>query len=233
MSGTVVIAGGAGEIGRALAGSYAADGFAVHVVDRSDAAHSVAASVGGVGHVADVSDAAVTGILSGIGEVDVLVNAVGVWPTMSVDDLTPEAWSSSARVNLDSGYFTVWGCREGLRARGGAVVNLTSAIALKGHPQMIHYAAAKAGVIGMTRSLALALGPDGVRVNAVAPGLIATERNASVWNDEQRAAFRASRALPIDLTVADVVGTVRFLTSPAARAITGQTVVVDGGTVLH
>ncbi|MDN3495482.1 SDR family oxidoreductase [Planococcus sp. APC 4015] len=233
MTGTVVIAGGAGEIGRALAVSYAADGFAVHVVDRSDAATDVAASVGGTAHIADVSDPAVTGILTGIGGVDVLVNAVGVWPTMSLDDLSPEAWSSSMRVNLDSGYFVVWGCRDALRARRGAVVNLTSAIALKGHPQMIHYAAAKAGVIGMTRSLALALGPDGVRVNAVAPGLITTERNAAVWTDEQRAAFRSTRALPIDLTVADVVETVRFLSSPAARAITGQTVVVDGGTVLH
>lgn len=233
MSGTVVIAGGAGEIGRALAVSYAADGFAVHVVDRSDAAIAVADSVGGTAHIADVSDAAVTGVLAGIGEVDVLVNAVGVWPTMSVDELTPELWSASMRVNLDSGYFAVWGCRDALRVRRGAVVNLTSAIALKGHAQMIHYAAAKAGVIGMTRSLALALGPDGVRVNAVAPGLITTERNAAVWTDEQRAAFRASRALPIDLTVGDVVDAVRFLGSPSARAITGQTIVVDGGTVLH
>ena len=229
----VVIAGGAGEIGRALALAYAGDGSRVHIVDRSDAAREVAADVSGTAHIADTSDPGSASVFSEIGRIDTLINAVGVWPTMTVDALTPEDWSAFARVNLDAGYHAVWGSRDGLRTARGAVVNITSAIALKGHPQMVHYAAAKAGVIGMTRSLALALGPDGVRVNAVAPGLVATERNLSVWSEEQRATFRASRALPIDLTVDDVVGTIRFLSSPAARAITGQTIVVDGGTVLH
>lgn len=230
---TVVISGGAGEIGRALAAAYAADGAHVHIVDRSDAAHDAAAAVGGTAHVADTSDPASASVFATIGQIDVLVNAVGVWPTMSVDELTPEAWAEFSRINFDSGYHAVWGSREGLRAVKGAVVNIASAIALKGHARMVHYAAAKAGVIGMTRSLALALGPDGIRVNAVAPGLIMTERNLTVWTEQQRADFRASRALPIDLTISDVVETIRFLTSPASRAITGQTVVVDGGTVLH
>ncbi|MGL3148991.1 SDR family NAD(P)-dependent oxidoreductase [Microbacterium sp. A82] len=230
---TVVIAGGAGEIGRALAHAYAADGSNVHVVDRSDAAEAVAADVGGTAHIVDTSDPASAAVFGGIGEIDTLINAVGVWPTLSVDELVPEKWVSLARINFDSGYHAVWGSRAGLRATQGSVVNIASAIALKGHARMVHYAAAKAGVIGMTRSLALALGPDGVRVNAVAPGLVATERNLSVWTPEQRAEFRATRALPIDLTVNDVVDSIRFLSSSAARAITGQTIVVDGGTVLH
>lgn len=229
----VVIAGGAGEIGRELARAYASDGSHVHVVDRSSAADDVAGEVGGTAHLADTSLPESAGVFEGIGTIDVLINAVGVWPTSSVDELTAEQWGAFARINLDSAYHGVWGSRAGLRAAGGTVVNITSAIAFKGHPQMVHYAAAKAGVIGMTRSLALALGPDGIRVNAVAPGLIATERNLSVWTEEQRAQFRATRALPIDLTASDVVDTIRFLTSPQARAITGQTIVVDGGTVLH
>jgi NAD(P)-dependent dehydrogenase (short-subunit alcohol dehydrogenase family) len=233
VSGVAVIAGGAGEIGRSLAQAYVAEGFAVHLVDLAASLEQVAAQLGATAHRVDVADSAAAEVFAAIGPVDVLINAVGVWPTIPLDELEPDRWRASVRVNLDSAYVSVWGCREGLRARRGAVVNLTSAIALKGHVQMIHYAAAKAGVIGMTRSLALALGPDGVRVNAVAPGLVATERNESVWTEEQRAAFRSTRALPIDLTVADIVDPVRFLASPAARAITGQTVVVDGGTVLH
>ena len=230
---TIVIAGGAGEIGRALARAYAADGSHVHIVDRSDAATQAAAEVGGTAHIVDASEPASAAVFGRIAEVDVLINAVGVWPTVPLDDLTPERWAELGRINLDSGYHAVWGSREGLRAARGNVVNIASAIAFKGHASMVHYAAAKAGVIGMTRSLALALGPDHVRVNAVAPGLVETDRNRSVWTEQQRADFRATRALPIDLGIDDVVSTVRFLSSSAARAITGQTIVVDGGTVLH
>ncbi|MFJ6654324.1 SDR family NAD(P)-dependent oxidoreductase [Microbacterium sp. NPDC091313] len=233
MNGVVVIAGGAGAIGRALAAGYTADGCQVHLVDAAPHVEDVAHEIGARAHRADVTDPAVTTTLASIGEVDVLVNAIGAWPTMSIDELDPEAWRRSTRVNLDAAYFAVWGCRDGLRARRGAIVNLTSAVALKGHARMAQYAAAKAGVIGMTRSLALALGPEGVRVNAVAPGLVLTEHNATLWSDDERAQFRATRALPIDLAVEDVVDAVRFLASARARAITGQTLVVDGGTVLH
>jgi NAD(P)-dependent dehydrogenase (short-subunit alcohol dehydrogenase family) len=160
-------------------------------------------------------------------------NGVGVWPLVPVDELSPEKWNHFMDINLNSAYSVTWSCIGGLREASGAVVNIASAIALKGHEQMVHYAAAKAGMIGMTRSLARALGPDSVRVNAVAPGLVATGRAVESWGNEGAAAFRATRALPIDITTHDVVEAVRFLASPAARAITGQTLVVDGGTVMH
>lgn len=228
-----VVTGAAGAVGAALAASFAADGYTVHGVDLNPDLDTVMTRIGGVAHRADVTDEGQLGALAALPSVDVLVNAVGAWPLLSFDELTPRRWRRGLEVNLTSAYVVTWTCRSGLRAARGAVVNLTSAIAFKGNPLMVHYTAAKAGLIGLTRSLALALGPDGVRVNAVAPGLLATAGNDDVWTPEQQDAFRATRALRADLHVADVVPAVRHLAGPGAAAVTGQTIVVDGGTVLH
>lgn len=232
MTHTAVVTGGAGEIGRALVRSFADDGYTVHVVDLDPAAAEVAAAVDGVAHVFDVTDPDAVAELAEIPSIDVLVNGVGVWPLVSFDDLTPPRWQRFVDINLNSSYSVTWNCRSALRAAEGAVVSIASAIALKGHPEMAYYAAAKAGVIGMTKALAPAFGADGVRINAVAPGLVATNRNEGVWGERQQD-FRNVRALPVDIGVDDVVGVIRFLSSPAARLITGQTLVVDGGTVFH
>jgi NAD(P)-dependent dehydrogenase (short-subunit alcohol dehydrogenase family) len=228
-----VITGGAGDIGRSLARGYARDGYRVHLVDRSDSVLDAAADVAGVGHVLDLTDPAAVGALAAIDRVDVLVTAVGTWPLLTFDELTPDVWSTQVDINLNSTYFAIHSLRAGLRAARGSVVCIASAIALKGHPQMASYAASKAGVIGMAKALALALGPDGVRVNSVAPGLVSTDAQRELWGEERAAAFRATRALDLDITTDDVVEAVRFLASPAAGSITGQTLVVDGGTVLH
>ncbi len=233
MSDIVVITGGAGEIGRALAERYLADGAEVHLVDVAEHVDEVALELGATAWRIDLSDHAQIARLGGLARVDVLVNGVGYWPPTPFDVLEPAEFTRYLDINLTSSYAVTWTLRDALRAAGGAVVTLSSAIGMKGHPDMVHYAAAKAGVLGMTKSLALALGPSGVRVNAVAPGLVSTVRNRSVWSQEQQDAFRATRALPVDIEIADVVDAARFLASPAARVITGQTLVVDGGTVLH
>jgi NAD(P)-dependent dehydrogenase (short-subunit alcohol dehydrogenase family) len=230
---TAVITGGAGALGRVLAVRLAEQGHVVHLVDRSPAVHQVAEQVGGVAHVLDVTDDDQLLALGAIEEVDVLVNGVGAWPLITIDELTPARWRELLEVNLTSAFVVTQVLLPGLRRSRGAVVNLSSGIGLKGHPLLVHYAAAKAGLIGMTKALALALGPDGVRVNAVAPGLVSTPANRESWGAEAEAAFRAQRALDVDLHEADVVDAVAFLASPAARTITGQTLVVDGGTVLH
>ncbi len=229
-----MVVGGAGALGREIVRRLADDdGHTVHVVDMSGAAVEVAAAVGGVAHVLDICD---DGQLAGLAElprVDVLVNGVGAWPLLPLDDLSPRLWRDLLEVNLTSAYVATHTLLPGLRSARGSVVNISSGIGLKGHPLLVHYAAAKAGLLGMTKALALALGPDGVRVNAVAPGLVKTQANLAAWGEVGEVAFRRQRALDVDLQVSDVVDAVLFLASGRARTITGQTLVVDGGAVLH
>ena len=229
----VVITGGAGDIGRALAAEYLAEGSEVHLVDRSPTVLEVAADLGATGHVIDLTDANAVAVLGTIDRVDVLITAVGAWPLLTFDELTPAVWAGQIDINLNSTYYAIHTLRGALRSARGSVVAISSAIALKGHAEMASYAAAKAGVIGLVKALALALGPDGVRVNAVAPGLVSTPAQQLLWGEERAASFRATRALDRDISTADVVETVRFLASGAAASITGQTLVVDGGTVMH
>jgi NAD(P)-dependent dehydrogenase (short-subunit alcohol dehydrogenase family) len=221
-------------MGRVLAQEWADDGADLVLVDRDPRVHDLAEQVGGTAHCVDaLDDGAVDRTVGALPRVDVLVTAVGLWPLATIDDLAPAEFRRQVAVNLDSAYVAVHAARTGLRAARGAVVCLSSAIGLKGHAEMIPYAAAKSGVHGLVRALALALGPDGVRVNAVSPGLVATPRMRELWGPERTAAFRTGRALAGDITVADVVSAVRFLAGPGARMVTGQTLVVDGGSVLH
>lgn len=230
----VVITGGGGDIGSALAARWVADGADVVLLDRSDHVAEVATAVGARAVQVDLTDPdAVEAAFSDLPAVDVLVTAVGSWPLLGIDDLTPALWRQQMSINLDTTYFAVHAARHALRARSGNVVCIASAIGLKGHAQMLAYAAAKAGVMGMVRALALALGDDGVRVNSVAPGLVLTERMAELWGAERTAAFRATRAVDRDITTDDVVDAVRYLAGDGARLVTGQTIVVDGGTVMH
>jgi NAD(P)-dependent dehydrogenase (short-subunit alcohol dehydrogenase family) len=234
MNRTVVVVGAAGEMGRVLAQEWAADGADLVLLDRDPRVEEVAAQTGGSSHCVDALDDEEVGrVLGRLPRVDVLVTAVGLWPLATVDDLAPAEFRRQVAVNLDSAYVAVHASLAGLRAAQGAVVCLSSAVGLKGHAEMIPYAAAKSGVHGLVRALALALGPDGVRVNAVSPGLVATPRMRELWGPERTAAFRSGRALADDITVADVVSVVRFLAGPGARMVTGQTLVVDGGSVLH
>ncbi|MGY1841321.1 MULTISPECIES: SDR family NAD(P)-dependent oxidoreductase [unclassified Modestobacter] len=230
----VVVTGGGGDIGRALAVRYVAEEADVHLLDRSPDVVGTAEALGASGHPVDMTDPeAVAAVFAVLSRVDLLVTAVGHWPLLTLDELTPARWKEQLSINLDSTYFAVHAAREALRAASGSVVCIASAVGLKGHAQMISYAAAKSGVMGLVRALALALGPDGVRVNSVAPGLVLTERMAELWGPERTAAFRATRAVDRDIHTEDVVAAVHYLGSPAARAVTGQTLVVDGGTVMH
>jgi galactose dehydrogenase len=140
-------------------------------------------------------------------------------------------WDDNHAINLRPHYFTAQAVAEGMRQRGkGAIVNFSSISFMMNGSEYPVYAAAKAGVIGLTKSLAGALGPQGIRVNAIAPGWVMTERQRKLWvTEEALAAFVERQCLRRELTPADIVGPCLFLASEASAMITAQTLIVDGG----
>jgi NAD(P)-dependent dehydrogenase (short-subunit alcohol dehydrogenase family) len=226
---TAVVAGGAGSIGRVLCGGLAERGYRVVILDAAAGAGVVARDVGAEARQCDLTDhAAIRAAVADLGSVDVLVNSVGSWPRAAVDSFDPQEWDRLIRLNLSAPMYAVAALLPQLRAARGSVVNLSSTSALRGAPTMIAYSAAKAGLLGLTRSLAVALGPDGIRVNCVLPGVLLTDSNAHFPAGPFDRA-RAERAISRDGHPADVVGAVLFFAAQGSEFVTGQSLIVDGG----
>ena len=228
-----LITGGAGYLGMALAEHYVAAGGQVSLADVKTEVIERAEAIGASGIVVDLTADDQVSELSAMKPLDALVCAVGAWPRIPWEQLTPARWRELIDINLTSAYLAVRATTEALVQSRGSIVLVGSAIALKGNPEMAHYAAAKAGLHGLAKSLALSLGPRGVRVNIVAPGLIETPDADTTCSSEQKKFLWNQRAMPGPLEVAEVVDAVAFFTSPQSRAITGQVLVVDRGVVLH
>ena len=239
-----LVTGGSRGIGRAIALRLAADGHAVAVnyATNADAAaevvDAIVSSGGRAGAVgADVGDesavAAMFETVTGqLGPVAVLVNNAGITRDDLVLRMKVEAWDEVITTNLRSVYLCSKAALRGmLRAKWGRVISVSSVSGIAGNPGQANYAAAKAGIIGFTKSLAKEIGSRGITANVVAPGFVATDMTADLGEAVQEAAAEriSLGRLGRPEEVASAVG---YLASDGAGYITGQTIVVDGGLAL-
>ena len=241
---SVFITGGGSGIGAALTDGFLAQGARVFFVQRSDATRFRDTMEARHGtrpgfRPCDITDiralsAALAEAAAKNGPIDVLVNNAADDSRHATLEVTEADWDRIQAVNLKPYFFACRDVLAGMQQRGrGAIVNMSSITYLMGSAGMPGYVTANAGIVGLTRALAREFGPAGVRVNAVAPGMVITDRQMRLWLDEAAiAAHQARQCLPIRLQPADMVDPVLFLASDASRAITGQCLPVDAGVVV-
>jgi 3-oxoacyl-[acyl-carrier protein] reductase len=230
---TALVTGGGKGIGRATAKALAEKGARVVVNYRSDAAaaEETAHEIGGEAAQCDVTDGdAVQALVKSIGGVDILVNNAGAVRDNLLLRMKLADWDHILQTDLTSAFHTTKAVMSGmLRARWGRIVNMTSVVGITGNPGQANYAAAKAGLIGFTKSIAKEIGSRGITCNAVAPGYVRTELTEGSLNDEMVAQLVKMTPLQREGTPEDVAAAVAFLASPAAGFITAHVLVVDGG----
>ncbi|WP_030661813.1 SDR family NAD(P)-dependent oxidoreductase [Streptomyces cellulosae] len=236
----VVITGAAGGVGAALTHRFLSNGDTVIATDVNATAleelgDGAALDAKLIAAAADISTEADCARLTDVareqaGRVDVLVNCAGWLPAIPFEQLAPEKWRRVIDINLTGSYLTSRAFLPLMKERGwGRIINFGSGSVFDGTPSHAHYVAAKAGVVGFSRSLAREVGDYGITVNVIAPGLTVTEPVRRNFPAAVLAAQRSSRALKRDEEPEDLVGPVFFLASPDAGFITGQTINVDGG----
>ena len=243
LEGKIALVTGAQQgIGRAIAIALARDGadVGVNYLDDASAAERVAGEIRSLGRralpiQADVSqaagvDALVRTMVDGLGPPDVLVNNAGVFPRASFLDLPEREWDQVLGVNLKGSFLCAQAVARALVAakRPGAFVNISSS-AVRGDPRGVHYSASKAGIVGLTRAMALALAPHSIRVNAIAPGLTDTAQ-PRYGNTEEQIAARA-REIPLGRMAQpeEIARVAVFLACSEAAWITGELIHVNGG----
>tara|TARA_R110002167_G_scaffold17426_12_gene66534 strand:- start:2114 stop:2860 length:747 start_codon:yes stop_codon:yes gene_type:complete len=235
----VVVTGGAGGIGEAIVRGFVAQGARVGVLDLDTArGENLQAELGDtIRFIAcDVTDidglkAAIASVSETFGPVDCLINNAAHDERHETLEVTEDYWDGRMAVNLKHQFFAAQAVLPGMMARGaGSIVNLGSCSWIIGQGGMPGYTAAKSAVLGLTRSLARDFGQHGVRVNAVAPGWIMTERQLALWvTPETEKSIYENQCLKRPLVPDDIARVVIFLCSEDASAITNQHYIVDGG----
>jgi 3-oxoacyl-[acyl-carrier protein] reductase len=229
---TALVTGASRGIGRAIATGLSEAGASVVVGYRSgrDEAEDLASKIGGRAVQADVSSSEdAKRLVEEAGDLDILVNNAGITRDGLLARMHDDDWRAVIETNLSSVFYTCRAvCRPMMKRRAGAIVNISSIVGVHGNPGQTNYAAAKAGIIGFTKSLARELGSRGVRANVVAPGYVHT-RLTDVLPEELQQAMVENTPLGRIGTPEDVASTVRFLVSEEASFITGEVLLVDGG----
>jgi NAD(P)-dependent dehydrogenase (short-subunit alcohol dehydrogenase family) len=236
----VVITGAAGGIGSMLVHRFLANGDTVIATDTKDEALNtlrdgqgdparlvtIAAEITSDADCARLAEAA----RSQFGRVDVLINCAGFFPIVAFEDMTGEQWRQTVDINLTGTFLVTQALLPLMKEQAwGRIVNFGSGSVFDGTKLQSHYVAAKAGVVGFSRSLAREVGNYGITVNVITPGLTVTKAVRDHFPADLLAAQRAGRAIARDEVPGDLVGPVFFLASPDADFISGQTLNVDGG----
>ena len=237
---TALVTGSTRGIGRAIAESLAEAGARVAVVGRDQARAAEAAAAignGARGFAADVGDVAsihamVEAVEKEFGQIDILVNNAGLTRDNILFRIKDDDWDAVLDANLRGAFVAIRAVARGMiKRRWGRIINIASVVGITGNRGQANYAASKAGLIGLTKSVAKELGSRNVLVNAVAPGFIETDLTAAM-TAEARAALAGQIPLERLGTPRDIAGVVTFLASEHAAYLTGQTLVVDGGMVM-
>ena len=227
-----LVTGGSRGIGRAIAAELARAGAEVVIGFNTgaDEADAVAREIGGRAVQADVSSADdAARLVAEAGELDILVNNAGVTRDGLLARMSDDDWRRVIETNLSSVFYTCRAVtRPMMKRRAGAIVNISSVVGVHGNLGQTNYGAAKAGIIGFTKSLARELGSRGVRANVVAPGYVKT-RLTDVIPEDLQGVMLANTPLGRLGDPEDVAGAVRFLCSDEASFITGEVLLVDGG----
>jgi 3-oxoacyl-[acyl-carrier protein] reductase len=232
---TALVTGGGKGIGRAISEALAGMGAKVIVNYRSDqaAAEATAASLpNATAHQADVGDPAqVEAMIKAIGRVDVLVNNAGALRDKLLVQMSPPDWEDIIRTDLMSVFATTRAALMSgmMRARWGRIVNISSIVALTGNAGQSNYAAAKAGLIGFTKSVAREYGSRNITCNAVAPGYVRTDLTTASVTEEMVGEMVKLTPIKREGTAEEIAAAVAFLCSQRAGFITGQVLAVDGG----
>jgi NAD(P)-dependent dehydrogenase (short-subunit alcohol dehydrogenase family) len=228
---SVYITGGGSGIGASLTDGFMAQGANVAFIGRSDASEFIAKMKAKHGRAplflqGDITD---TEHLQAM----MLVNNAANDDRHTLDEVTPDYWDWMQSINLKSYFFACQEAARLMKAKGGAIVNFSSVSYIMGNAGYPAYTSANAGITALSRSLARELGPDKIRVNALAPGWVLTEKQLDKWaTPEALADHLTNQCLKEHLAPQDIVDAVLFLSSNTSRMMTGQCMVVDGGVVV-